>query len=255
MRIQWQKARKLYNLEETRQLWSGFTAQTKEFFEKLNPGMIVDNHKQHTIDPEYQEYILGPIKDDPEHWRGKTALDFGCGCGRNIKNLLDAAPFGRVDGCDISRLNAEYSKKHVLEHFDKDKCETWESDGFGILPTPDDEYDFVMSHVVFQHIANYSIRYHILEDIYRGLRAGGLVSLHFMDLGGTYEEYYGHYPPPTAAPAILENPSNWEVRNCMVRDENYLIKDFEEIGFKDVVCHTGRDLYCHQKSYYVWGRK
>jgi hypothetical protein len=76
-----------------------------------------------------------------------------------------------------------------------------------------------------------------------------------MDLGGTFEEYYGHYPSPTAPSTTLEDPSNWEVRNCVVRDESYLVKDFEEIGFRDVVCHVGRDPYCHQKSYYIWGRK
>tara|TARA_R110002110_G_scaffold203787_2_gene414978 strand:- start:5001 stop:5738 length:738 start_codon:yes stop_codon:yes gene_type:complete len=243
---------KLYSLEETRQRWAGFIRFTKEFFEKTNPGMQLENHSPHTTDPEYQQYTLGPIIDNPEQWRGKTALDFGCGCGRNIKNLLDSAPWSRVDGCDISRLNAEYSKKHVLEHFDEDKCNTWETDGIGLSAPSGAEYDFIMSHIVFQHIANYSIRYHILEDIYRTLKPGGLVSLHFMDLGGLYEEYYGHYPPP---PRAHEINLHFELKNCVVRDENYLIKDFEEIGFKNVICNTGIDPFCKQKSYYVWAKK
>jgi len=242
-----------YSLEETKRLWQRYTTHTKEFFEKHHADMTVSNHARHTLDPQYQEYILGPIKDDPERWRGKTALDFGCGCGRNIKNLLEAGPFSRVDGCDISRANAEYSKRHVLETFDKSRCNTWESDGFGISPAPDNAYDFVMSHLVFQHIGNYSIRYHILKDIYRGLKPNGLVSLHFLDMVERKgEEYYAHYPPPASA---LCDSTRWSLRNCRVINKDYLIKDFEEIGFKDVECHEGVCSVGKQKSYYVWGTK
>jgi len=258
-------SRKLYTLEETKKHWASATSQTKEFFQNTNSTMPTENHARHTKDPEYQKYILAPIRDTPELWRGKTALDFGCGCGRNIKNLLEIAPWARVDGCDISRLNAEYSKKYVLESFDDDKCNTWESDGYGVSVDSDTRYDFVMSHIVFQHIANYSIRYHILADIYRVLKPGGFVSLHFMDLdnSGRAAPYYENYPismaPAEDAPRASRTSFNlspsWAMKNCVVRDENYLIMDFEEIGFRDVVCHTGTDPYSGKKSYYVWGSK
>ena len=36
---------------------------------------------------------------------GRTALDFGCGVGRNVDNLLKLSDWRRVDGCDISQEN------------------------------------------------------------------------------------------------------------------------------------------------------
>ncbi len=79
-------------------------SETKVFFEDASDGMKIDNHKQHDIEPHYKDILLKEIVNNPELWKGKVALDFGCGCGRNIKNLLEFADFKRVDGCDISKL-------------------------------------------------------------------------------------------------------------------------------------------------------
>ena len=98
----------------------------KKEFEDTHHLMIADNHQQHNADPEYWAMLLGPIKFNPDNWKGKKAFDFGCGCGRNLKNLLDLAEWDSVYGCDISKQNAEYAKQWT-EGYYPGKVHTWES--------------------------------------------------------------------------------------------------------------------------------
>ena len=157
--------------------YSNFLSETKQFFEDLNEGMQIDNHKQHDIEPNYEGILLKEIVENSNYWNDKKALDFGCGCGRNIRNLLNIANFKTVDGCDISHKNISYSKQYIDNIFkDDSKCYTWEIDGATLYPCKDDTYDFIMSHQVFQHIANYEVRYSLLSDIYRTLKPGGIIT-------------------------------------------------------------------------------
>ena len=45
------------------------------------------NHEEHNDNPNYFSQLLKKISGDPEKWTNKTALDFGCGKGRNVINL------------------------------------------------------------------------------------------------------------------------------------------------------------------------
>ncbi len=176
----------------------------------------------HNNDPEDQKYIIEYVSKNYEFWSGKKALDIGCGCGRNVVNLLSAADFKRVDGCDISLSNVEYSKKYV----NNPNSIFWETDGYTLKPAKNNEYDYIMSHIVFQHIANYSIRYSLLSDVYRVLNDEGTAIIHYLDLEGSVPYY--------------EDYSNCEdLLNCVVENEAFLIKDFEEIGFNNVEFFTG----------------
>jgi ubiquinone/menaquinone biosynthesis C-methylase UbiE len=242
--------------EQISYLWKDYFSFVKNFFQNTHiemhsKGADKDNHIRHDVDPEYVENMILPISQYPDYWKGKVALDFGCGCGRNIRNLLKAADFSRVDGCDISSYNAEYSKKYIEEYFDlqenHNKCKTWETNGYSLRPSPDNEYDYVMSHVVFQHISNYSVRYNIIKDIYRVLKTDGIANLHFMDLGASVP-YYHNYPSPGST-------GEYGLLNCRVENSSYLERDFHEIGFKNIKCFVGVDPYANKKSYYIQGVK
>ena len=69
--------------------YAHFLNKQKAGFEKDHHLMPAQNHKQHNDDPEYWDILLKDIVDNPSFWEGKRALDFGCGCGRNIENLLN----------------------------------------------------------------------------------------------------------------------------------------------------------------------
>ena len=187
----------------------------------------------------------GPLRDMPVYdevrslfGHGSTALDFGCGCGRNIKNLLDLAEWRKVDGCDISKKNTEYAKNWVNKFY-INKTETWETKGNDLQPCDQNKYDFIMSHIVFQHISDYDIRFSILSDIYKCLKIGGLASLHFLDLPIS-NNYY-------------ENSR--KIQNCRVENKQFLIDDFKKIGFNNIECTIGNDYFLNKPSYYIKGYK
>ena len=219
--------------------WSHFINKQKALFENTHHLMPEDNHKRHNKDPEYWNILLKDVTNNPTHWVGKKALDFGCGCGRNIENLLNLADFDKVDGCDISLKNAEYSQKYIDNIFGSTRCKTWENDGYTLRPAKDNTYDFVMSHIVFQHIPNYDVRYSILLDIHRVLTKGGVASLHYMDLVDNVKYY--------------ENSQ--QLKNCVVENSDFLINDFKKIGFVDVSCTVSTDMYAMVPSYYIRGIK
>jgi SAM-dependent methyltransferase len=225
-----------------------YLKQYKDTFESQHVLMVPDNHSMHNPDPEYWAILLGDVKFNPERWRGKKAFDFGCGCGRNLINLSTLADWDSIDGCDISKSNAAYSQQWYNDNktikFNSDgslataSCQTWENNGKDIQPTPYG-YDFIMSHIVFQHISNYGVRYSIMEDMYNSLNDGGLCSLHFMDLGESVPYF--------------ENSDKW--LNCRVENEQYLVDDFTKIGFQNVKIETGRDYLTGVKAYYIKGEK
>ena len=211
----------------------------KDTFESQHMLMVVDNHQQHNPAPEYWAILLGDIKFNTQRWKGKKAFDFGCGCGRNLFNLSTLAEWETIDGCDISKSNAGYAK----EWFDKTNTtsavsQTWENNGKDIQPIPH-KYDFIMSHIVFQHISNYDVRYSIMKDMYNSLNEDGLCSLHFMDLGESV--------------SYFENSDRWI--NCRVENEQYLVDDFNKVGFRNVRVETGSDYLTGTRSYYIKGSK
>jgi SAM-dependent methyltransferase len=207
--------------------------------------MSEENHSPHNQDPEYQEYMLDFIRKGKDYWNGRLALDIGCGAGRNIKNLLSCADFERVDGCDISEANCVQSKKYINDVYGEDKCITWRNDGISLRPAKDDQYDFIMSHIVFQHIPNYLIRYSLLNEIHRILKNGGTTIIHFMDLTES-QSYYSLYPQDE------DQKTNF---NCRVEDVNYLMADFKSLGFRGVNCMVGTDPFSRRQSYYVRAKK
>lgn len=211
----------------------------KDTFESQHILMAPDNHSQHNPDPEYWAILLGDVKFNPERWEGKRAFDFGCGCGRNLVNLSTLANWSTIDGCDISKSNAEYAQQWYIKNTQSiASCKTWENNGKDIQPIPY-KYDFIMSHIVFQHISNYDVRYSIMKDMYESLNEGGLCSLHFMDLGESV--------------TYFENSLDW--KNCRVENEQYIVDDFNKIGFKDVKIETGKDYLTGVKAYYIKGTK
>jgi hypothetical protein len=75
--------------------------------------------------------------------------------------------------------------------------------------------------------------------MYKCLKSNGLVSLHYLDMGysSTYYEESNTY------------------QNCRVEDPQFLINDFEKIGFKNITCDTGIDPFTGQRTYYIKGYK
>lgn len=204
---------------------ANYTKMQKAFYEAETPIMAQMNHRHHDANPDYYGILLQPLSQGD--WSKKRVLDFGCGCGRNVMNMLsNRFNLKEAHGCDISSNNIEYCKKLLTDQNYKN-FNFFVTNGNDLGSAQDGHYDFIMSTIVLQHICVYSIRRKILEHMYRALSTNGIISI---QMG------YGHSHPNTAEyydEAIHASVTN-SGHDVRVTDPNQLIKDFQEIGFKNI---------------------
>ena len=192
------------------------------------------NHQEHNSNDDYWNVLLSDIKNKNE-WDNKVGLDFGCGKGRNVTNLLSMANWNRVDGVDISEGNIKFCNQKYAE-----QSSDWHLDnGVDLQNLQTDEYDFVMSTITLQHIPVYEIRKNILKEILRVMKPGSVFSFQ-MTFGPVSKDAYrnpaSYYDNLYHAQATN---SAWDVR---IDDEEVVTKDLQEIGFINVTTQV-RDSY------------
>jgi SAM-dependent methyltransferase len=185
-----------------------------------------NNHPEHNPNPLYWDVLLGDLKQNPEQWAGKAALDFGCGKGRNVTNMKQLANFDRVDGVDISQNNIDYCVQTQPT-----RSTFYKNNGNNLEDLQDNTYDFVMSTIVFQHLCVHELRVNLKKEIYRVMKSGGIFSFQMgygpLDYAGNTKvrDYYEN-----SYTAENSNGSN----DIRVSDPRQLIDDLEAIGFVNV---------------------
>lgn len=201
----------------------------KSYYDSTAHIMMEQNHKGHNSNPDYYDILLKEVVSDLEYWKNKTALDFGCGCGRNIKNLLERTSFERVDGCDISQENIVKSNEYLLgSGIQSDKFQLYTTTGTTLEPIPSDHYDFVMSTIVLQHICVHDIRFSLLKDIFRVLKNDGLFSFQMIQYDRSKTKA-AHY-----------NDNEWNATgtngryDISIDDPQDMINELKAIGFKNI---------------------
>jgi len=206
---------------------NSYTQMQKKYYEENATIMAVEDHRGHNNNPDYYGILLSDITTNPEYWTGKTALDFGCGTGRNIANLYRLAKWKFVDGCDIARNNL-YEAHRLLTERGVSGFTLYPVSGVDLGGIPSKKYDFVMSTIVLQHIAVWSIRLSILTDIFRVMKSGGLFSFQVVK-----------YPLPRDRYNIADyHEDKWDAPNTnggydfSVDNEQDLINDLTRIGFE-----------------------
>jgi len=206
-----------------------YTKMQKEYYDSTADFMAVENHKTHDLNPDYYGILLKDIISDSKLWENKTALDFGCGVGRNVDNLLKLSDWRRVDGCDISQENLIRARAFLQKcGHSEDKCDLQVTDGVTVKPLLDNFYDFVMSTIVLQHIAVYEIRKSILSDIYRVMKSGGLFSFQMAQYNHDIVKSAYYFDNSWNAPGTN---GAFDVSIDNIQD---LIADLQEIGFNNI---------------------
>ena len=184
------------------------------------------NHEEHNTNPNYWDILLGDLKNK-EKWDGKVGLDFACGKGRNVTNMLNLCDWARVDGIDISEGNISHNKKEYASQNSNWYC----NNGTDVSELKDNEYDFIMSTIALQHIPVYDIRKSLITDLLRTLKPGGIFS---------FQMGYGQGLESPLGPRVsyFENhyTANGTNSACDVRiqSEDEIIKDLESIGFTNI---------------------
>jgi len=202
-----------------------YTNMQKSYYENETSTMKIQNHQVHNNNPDYWSILLAPL--DHGDWSSKRVLDFGCGCGRNVANILNKYDVLSADGCDISSNNIAYCQEYVPSVTDKTNCTFYTVDGKSLNGIPSDTYDMVMSTIVLQHICVYTIRYAIMTDIFRTLKSGGIFSFQ-MGFGPGHRstaDYYEDY---------VDARGTNSAHDVRVLDEQYVIDDLTKIGFTNI---------------------
>ena len=186
-----------------------------------------NNHPEHNSNPLYWDLLLGDIKFSPKKFEGKKSLDFGCGQGRNVTNMLSLAEFNRVDGVDISPANIEFCSNN----YQNQPSDFYLNDGSNLKDLKSDEYDFVMSTIVFQHICVHELRYKLKQEIYRVLKSGGLFSF---QMGFGDMNFTGHTRPNNYYDNSYIAEGSNGIDDVRVTDSTQLTSDLSKIGFKNI---------------------
>jgi ubiquinone/menaquinone biosynthesis C-methylase UbiE len=185
------------------------------------------NHEEHNGNQDYWNILLGDLKNK-KNWDGKIALDFACGKGRNVTNMLNLCDWNRVDGIDLSVGNINYNK----ETYKNQNSNWYTNSGVDVSELKDDEYDFIMSTIALQHIPVYDIRKSLITDLFRTLKSGGVFSFQ-MGYGKDLSDVNGRPRSAYFDNSYDATQTNGEY-DVRVQNEEDLIKDMESIGFKNV---------------------
>lgn len=185
-----------------------------------------NNHEQHNMNPNYWDVLLGDLKN-ARKWKNKVALDFACGKGRNVSNLLQLCEWERVDGVDISEGNIDYNKQTYATQ----KSEWYCNNGVDLSELRSDEYHFVMSTIALQHISVYDIRASLIKEIYRVLKPEGLFSFQ-MGYGDDLESPLG--PRVSYFENYYDAPGTNSICDVRVQRVSDVVEDLTSIGFHNI---------------------
>lgn len=224
-----------------------YTQMQRNFYDRegTTGSMNFENHRRHNANPDYWNILVNDSSD--ASYKEKVGLDFGCGCGRNVQNLITR--FKRMDGIDISPVLIEQARANILKDgHSPESFRLYVADGVSLNGIDDNEYDFIMSTIVLQHIAVYQIRYNYFKEFLRVLKPGGLLSFQmgFGHRNGSSPYYENNYSSTTT------NGGN-DVR---VDHPSQIVNDLTAIGFTDIeyVIRNPFDDY-HEKWIFVKAKK
>ena len=204
-----------------------YTLMQKSYYdnEGITGNMNRENHMGHNNNADYWDILVNDTLDPV--FKNKIGLDFGCGCGRNVMNLIER--FKKMDGVDIS---SELIKTCVdnLEKigYHSDKTEFYVCDGVSLSIFNDNSYDFIMSTIVLQHICVYTIRFNYFKEFYRILKPDGLLSFQ-MGYGENLINRTAHYYED-----YYDAPGTNSTYDVKVDNPEQILADLTKIGFKIV---------------------
>lgn len=225
---------------------SDYTNMQIEYYDSNAHIMNVENHSVHNNNPDYWSLLLSPFCEGD--WKDKKALDFGCGCGRNVISVLNTYDVGEMHGCDLSKNNISFCNTN-LEETDHNNYKFFATDGKSVGDVEDNTYDAIISTIVMQHICVYDIRKSILVDMHRALVDGGVICIQmgYGDAHPNGRDYYDNY---------YEAEGTNSKCDVMITYPSQIIDDLDEIGFTDIEYEITKS-YCdfHDQWIYVKARK
>ena len=183
--------------------------------------------------------------------KGEIALDFACGKGRNIENLLKQGNFKSVHGIDISESNINYCKsrflnKNVVAHL---------INGLDFQDLDSNIFDYVMSTIALQHIPVHKIRHTLFQEIYRVMKVGGVFRFQ-MGYGPKPKPYLLQLFNKVKQSSYYKNATNAKGTNSLhdvrIHDYKNLKKDLLKIGFNNFSKFITESFDDNQHPNWIW---
>lgn len=144
--------------------------------DKFRTDKLTEENKEEFFRSGYERinFVLKTIKRhiDPKY-KIKRALDFGCGVGRLVIPLAEAAEY--VVGVDVSNSMLDEAKKNCEARSIKNLDFVKSDDKLSLL---DGKFNFIHSFIVFQHIPRRRGLL-IFENLMAHLDEGGVCVVHF----------------------------------------------------------------------------
>ena len=187
-----------------------------------NRNPVVGSFDAHNAWADYETYLFKDIKTS---LHTITALDFGCGPGRNLVKFADKLK--RLDGVDISQNNLDNAKLWIAHNkLDTDNFTLYLCNGKDLDNIDSKKYDLIISTITLQHICVHEIRLNYFKEFYRVLKPGGMISLQMGYGLGTHatRDYYDDYYDASATNGQCDT---------RVDDPRQLKDDLTSIGFVD----------------------
>ncbi|MCT4686723.1 class I SAM-dependent methyltransferase [Vallitalea sp.] len=157
---------------------------------------------------------------------GDTILDCGSGPGTITVGLAKTNPQSHVFGIDISLEQIETARKYAEDQnvtnviFQKGNVKN--------LPFEDNYFDSVFAHALLQHLAN---PIHVLSEIHRVLKPGGVVGIRDDDQGSLILSPYTEKMERLFR--LFRDYKNYCGGDAYVgRKQKYLLR---EAGFSDII--------------------
>ena len=123
-----------------------------------------DNYERNGL--RAREDIVALLPGDWE-WEGKRLLDFGCGPGRVLRQLLHEGEQGELHGCDIHGPGIVWLRENAPPG-----VQLFVNGELPPLDRPDSYFDLIWAVSVFTHLVDSWSRW--LLEIHRVLKPGGL---------------------------------------------------------------------------------
>jgi ubiquinone/menaquinone biosynthesis C-methylase UbiE len=155
----------------------------------------------------YTRYLFSPMGQNVQervrnavienlHWDGNgKVLDIGCGSGALIIDIVKRFPNSKAIGVDYWGGNWEYSQKVCQQNAQTEKVAdrvTFEKASASSLPFPDEQFDVVISNLVFHEVKDTSDKTVPIKEALRVLKKGGKFSLqdllYMKNMFGTKEQ-------------------------------------------------------------------
>ena len=202
------------------------------------------DHLEHNSNPDYHNILLKYVSQ----YSGinKKALDFGCGKGRNIKNLLGVAEWASVDGCDISSSNIH----DCMNRFPANRHRFYLCDTHLLGGVKHNEYDFVLSTITLQHIPIHKLRHQILVEIYLSMKNNALFSFQLgygFDLNDKFKRSKASYYQNS----YFANSTNGN-HDFRVSNPNEIVQELKGIGFQKIEFEVRNSYLDYGHDYWIY---